>query len=178
MSAYPLLTKILVPVLGLTTLVPPIGCVEESRHIPAFELKDIDGETFQSTQARSPYSLYILFSLDDCPICLFEAEWWQFSFEHFDPKVIHVIAIVHTDASEKIRKFARDYRISFPILLDPEGKVTSAFRRVIPSESRNLPGPIKLLTDSSGGVLYCEPGTKNMDEHRAFFDRISSKIKR
>jgi peroxiredoxin len=176
MSMLVFLSQRFVVVMCVITLVQHLGCTDDCRRIPKFELKDLNGNSFESTRTKSAYTLYILFSLDDCPICLFEAEGWQQAYERFPPTKLFVVGITQTTALEKLSRFRRDYRIAFPILQDPTGNVTSAFHRILSGETGKLPGPIKLIADSSRRIIYYEFGTKDMKEQNAFYDRISSKI--
>jgi len=70
-----------------------------------------------------PYQLIILFTQEDCRICLFEAEYWERIHQEFSPR-LEVKGLTQYDP-EFVDSFSRSTGISFPIVQDAAGFETT-----------------------------------------------------
>lgn len=112
--------------------------------------------------------LVILFRLEDCPICLFEARYWAQVAEEFRDKVV-VVGITKPDSN--IKNFINEYGIKFKILEDVNlfEKICNLLR----SHGFKCITPIKIFIDSNNRVIAIEGGTKIEAEQRLFKERVN-----
>ena len=144
----------------------PIACLTQEGPLPR-SLRI--GLPSQWTEAASPFCLLILFSADDCPICLFEAEYWE--EVHRESPGIQVIGLTNGSA-DFCDKFIQDTGIRFPVYRHP-----ALFRAVLERTLTIHPRgqtPLKLLLDENRSVIYAESGTKDVERHQSLRRRIQN----
>ncbi len=112
--------------------------------------------------------LLILFKLDDCPLCLFEAEYWgQFTSKNNHVKII---GISNAGNQAKLNEFIDEYGLSFTIYNDKEYfNGVLDFLDSINIESKT---PIKLFIQNSK-LIAVEKGIKDIDKQNKFVQRAN-----
>ena len=92
-----------------------------------FTLKDQDGKSHSLKDYRGKWVVLFFYPKDDSPGCKIEA--CAFRDEY---KVIRqedaVVLGVSKDGAESHKDFADKYGLQFPLLVDPDGEVTKAYK--------------------------------------------------
>ncbi len=100
------------------------GSVPAARRAPDFALRATDGSEVSLETLRGKVVL-LNFWATWCPPC--KAEMPDLNVLHRDYGPAHDFAVVGVnleESPEQVEAFARDFRISFPLLLDSKGEVT------------------------------------------------------
>lgn len=115
-----------------------ISCVQPARaadpglqpgtKVPAFSLKDQDGNAQTLKSLSGPNGLLILFnrSADWCPFCKSQLIDLEAARHNFESKGIHVASITY-DSTEILKAFATRRNIHFSMLSDPDSSTIDAF---------------------------------------------------
>lgn len=113
--------------------------------------------------------VYILFSLNDCPLCLYEAEFWGKTQQKYN-KNLTVIGITNETNELKLSQFIEEYKLDFKIY-----RSVSLFNDIITfmkNEGFILNTPIKLFINKRNEIIAIEKGTKDISTQRLFTSRI------
>jgi peroxiredoxin len=96
---------------------------------PDINLQGIDGATYQLSDLRGKAVIVNLWT-SWCPPCKAEMPAMQKVFDTFKDQGFVILAVnaTHQDTAAKAAQFAEDYDLSFPILLDFNGGVTTAYQ--------------------------------------------------
>jgi peroxiredoxin len=102
--------------------------LQPGAHVPAFTLRDQDGNTQTLKSLSGPNGLLVLFnrSADWCPFCKSQLIDLEAARHNFESKGIHVASITY-DSSEILKAFATRRDIHFSMLSDPDSAVIDAF---------------------------------------------------
>ena len=105
--------------------------IKPGNRAPDFELKTIEGDTIKLSDLRGKVVFVNLWATW-CPPCRAEMPEMVRYYKDHSSKDIEVLAVNLTDSdSEKeVKKFAQDFNLNFPVLLDPEGKVGDTYKTV------------------------------------------------
>jgi len=116
---------------------------EEGHLAPDFTLKTLDGKTARLSELRGKKVVLINFWATWCPPCRLEMPTMQKIYTEYKGKGFEVLAVnIEPDAKEEISEFMKELRLTFPVLLDPDMKVTRKYRLI------GL--PVSLLIDRQG----------------------------
>ncbi len=116
---------------------------EEGHQAPDFTLKTLDGKTARLSELRGKKVVLINFWATWCPPCRLEMPTMQKIYTEYKDKGFEVLAVnIEPDAKEEISEFMKELRLTFPVLLDPDMKVTRKYRLI------GL--PVSLLIDRQG----------------------------
>ncbi len=98
---------------------------------PDFELKTIEGETVRLSDLKGKVVFVNLWATW-CPPCRAEMpEMVRFYRDHSSKKVeILAVNLTDSDSEKEVKKFAQAYKLNFPVLLDPDGKVGNTYKTV------------------------------------------------
>ena len=93
--------------------------------LPRFVLPDADGRQYASDDILmvEEYTLFVLLSPSDCSPCLAEINFWT-QLALIRPR-LHVCAIARHGNLVELRHWIRNLDVSFPVLCDEKGSVTS-----------------------------------------------------
>ena len=133
---------------------------------PEFMLKNLSGDTVRLEQFRGDYIL-LNFWATWCPPCVKEMPSMERLQQKFKHKGIHVVAIsLDKEPEAKIAAFVARLNLTFPILLDPDGKVSG------PYGANALPSTFILNPD--GRVIAAAKGERDWygDEAISYFDEL------
>jgi len=125
------------------SLVPPEQVLKEPPQVkvtrmevddtaPDFTLQIIDGQTITLSQLRGK-NVVLNFWVSTCPACLEELPYFQTIYNNL-PKDKTVILAVNAGERDKTAQYeAERMKLTFPVLLDPEGKVCKSYGRGSPT---------------------------------------------
>jgi peroxiredoxin len=101
-----------------------MSTVAVGRPAPHFELLGTDGESYRLDEALGRAPLLAAFFKVSCPTCQYAFPFVERIYQQLRPQGIQVWAISQDDARASAR-FAKEYSISFPILIDAHRYETS-----------------------------------------------------
>jgi len=100
--------------------------LEEGKKAPAFTLQSSDGEKVALGDFKGQKVILYFYPKDDTPGCTREAEGFRTALPKIKKKNAVVLG-VSRDSVESHCKFIDKYRLNFPLLSDPDGKVLRAY---------------------------------------------------
>ena len=104
---------------------------EEGHLAPDFALETLNGKTVRLSDLRGKKVALINFWATWCPPCRLEMPTMQQIYTEHKGKGFEVLAInIEPDAKEEIRDFMTELRLTFPVLLDSDMKVTRTYRLI------------------------------------------------
>ena len=116
---------------------------EEGHLAPDFALKTLDGKTVRLSELRGKKVVLVNFWATWCPPCRSEMPTMQQIYTEYKGKGFEILAInIERDSKEEILEFMKELRLTFPVLLDSDMKVTRMYRLI------GL--PVSMLIDRQG----------------------------
>ena len=118
---------------------------EEGHLAPDFTLKTLEGKTLRLSELQGKKVVLINFWATWCPPCRVEMPTLQTIYSDYKGKGLEILAVnIEPDANQEIREFTKELRLTFPVLLDPDMKVTRNYRV--------FGVPVSMLIDHQGIV--------------------------
>lgn len=145
-------------IVALAESLNPTGeapAAEVGRPAPAFRLRTPDGPATELTDYRGQYVL-LNFWASWCGPCRGETPALQAFFERQSPGLV-VIGVNQQEGAETAREFADGFGVTYPIALDTDGQVSSAYR-----VSTGL--PVSFLVDPEGVIRDIHLGALTDDD--------------
>lgn len=133
-----------------------------------FVLRDISDHLWQLSNIRSQLKLIIVFSLDDCHLCLQEYPIWRKIDEIYQKEQITIIGISHHTEKEALISFAGERNLRFPILLDPEDSIRNKMGFRI--------SPLRILLDADNKILELAVPDANLERQRQILDNLAYQL--
>jgi peroxiredoxin len=96
------------------------------RYPPDFTLPTLDGGSITLSHLKGKVVL-INFWTTWCPPCREEMPSLERLYRHFKYEDFTLLAVDIMENPETVKRFARDYNLSFPILLDKQGEVSAKY---------------------------------------------------
>jgi peroxiredoxin len=103
-----------------------LAAIDETRKNADFTLTDTEGEEWHLQELRGKVVL-VNFWATWCPPCRKEMADLQALFDKYSPRGLIVLSI-SDEANAKVQPFAQQQGISYPVLLDPGGKVHALYQ--------------------------------------------------
>ena len=128
---------------------------EVGRAAPAFRLRTPDGDATELTEYRGQYVL-LNFWASWCGPCRGETPALQAFFERQAPGLV-VVGVNQQEGAETAREFSDGFGVTYPIVLDTDGQVSSAYR-----VSTGL--PVSFLIDPEGVIQGVHLGALTGDD--------------
>ena len=117
---------------------------------PGFSLKALDGKNYSLGTLMERGPVVVAFFKVSCPVCQFTFPFLQRLYKLYGNDQITFLGVSQNDARET-RKFAQEYGVTFPMLMDEEGyPVSNAYGLT------NV--PTIFLIDSEGTVKVSSMG--------------------
>lgn len=136
---------------------PSLEIISSQPNIPDFKLTDLDGKEHSPEQYRGKV-LLINFWATWCPPCLAEMESMARLHELEKEQDFSIIAIAMGQTDEQIKEYRSKNPQPFPLLADPDSKVSEAF---------GVTGlPTSFLTTRSGQLAFKAQGGRKWDADR------------
>ncbi len=133
----------------------PVG--HETVAAPDFTLQTLDGEEVSLSDYRGKLVM-LNFWATWCPPCNAEMPDLQHYYEQHQDEDFIILGINYEGSPEEVGDFVKKYDVTFPILLDSDGRIAQLF---------GVQGlPTSFFVDKEGNVLGYQPGpvTKEMLE--------------
>jgi peroxiredoxin len=126
---------------------------------PDFTLSDLAGASFTLSDFKGEVVLVNIWATW-CGPCRREIPSLERLYQARENKGLEILAVsVDKTAPSKVASFAAQYRMSFPVLLDPRGDVANRYwARAIPSS---------FLVDRKGVIRWTVRGTREWDDAQA-----------
>ncbi|MEE8618987.1 MAG: redoxin domain-containing protein [Dehalococcoidales bacterium] len=129
--------------------VSEVEAPEIGKAAPSFQLTDIDGQTVSLSDFQGKPVL-LNFWATWCGPCRFEMPYIQEVYNERSEPGLVILAINIGESFAKVKEFMQDYNLSFPVLLDLEGKVAEKYNI--------LPIPTTYFIDSDGIIRDMQIG--------------------
>ena len=127
----------------------PAEAPEIGKVAPSFQLTDIDGQSISLSDFRGEPVL-LNFWATWCGPCRMEMPYIQEVYDERSELGLVILAINIGESLTTVEEFMQDYNLSFPVLLDMEGKV---------AEQYNIRGiPATYFIDSDGIIRDMQIG--------------------
>ena len=134
----------LTTVLCLFAIVEGLQAATTGEVTPDFVLQDLTGKSVSLSSYRGR-PVYLVFGATWCPYCVAEIPRLTQTYEEYRKKGLVLFNIDVMESKEKVTAFAQKKRITYPILLDEEGKVAERF---------GVMGvPTRILIDAKGTII-------------------------
>lgn len=131
----------------------PIKPLKVGDQVPAFKLKDQNGNWFDSeTIIGKQLAVIYFYPKDDSPGCTKEACKFRDEFEVFNDLNAKVIGISSDDVASH-KKFEEKYHLPFTLLADTNQDVRNLFG-VSKSVLGLLPGRVTYVVNQKGTIIY------------------------
>jgi peroxiredoxin Q/BCP len=150
---------------GLFAAAAPLGCGAVSRpdggegHLPVgsaapdLAAVDQDGKERRLTAERGHPVVVYFYPKDGTPGCTKEACAFRDAWDKYKQAGVQVFG-VSTDDAKSHAEFAKEHKITFPLLADPDGVWTKAFGV---STTLGMASRVSFLIDASGKVAKVYP---------------------
>jgi peroxiredoxin len=127
---------------------------------PDFNLRNIKGN-YQSLDSFSGQVVVLNFWATWCVPCRVEMPSFEKLYRRYRSEGVAVLAVtLDKNSEQKIKSFVDEYELSFPVLIDEEGKV----ERLYPS----MTIPFTYVIDRGGRVVARVDGAKNWESNETF----------
>ena len=100
--------------------------IEPGQKAPAFSLKDQHGNTHKLSDHAGQHVVLYFYPKDDTPGCTQESCDFQASLPMYKRRKTVVLGVSILDEKSKA-KFAQKYRLTFPLLADPDHEVAEKY---------------------------------------------------
>lgn len=123
---------------------------------PDFTLKGLDDKTYSLGDFKGRY-LVIHFATTWCPFCNAEAPYLEELYQSYREKGVSVLIIDVKEKKELVQNTFSRFNFSFPVLLDPDGKVSASYAPggILPDLARDeVMLASNLILDKEGRIQF------------------------
>jgi peroxiredoxin len=123
---------------------------------PPFALNATNGKAYSLERLKGTY-VVIHFAATWCPFCNAEAPNLEALYKDYREKGVEVLIVDVREDKELVAKAFNRFNFSFPILLDPDGKVSASYapEGVQPAlERHEVPIASNLIIDKEGKIRF------------------------
>jgi thiol-disulfide isomerase/thioredoxin len=130
-----------------------------------FELKDLSGKKVSLSSLKGKV-VFLNFWATWCPPCRAEMPSMERLYKRFKDKGLVILAVNLREEAKTVRKFVAANKLSFPVLLDTDGRIGAIYG------AHNI--PTSYLVSRDGNVLAGAIGGREWDskEYISFFARL------
>jgi len=115
---------------------------------PDFTLKDLNGKSVRLSDFRGRNPVLLVFSTTWCPHCRSQVPLINDIYSKYRGKGLQVYHVDIQEPADRINGFVKRYKVTYPVLLDTDAKVSKQYRIV--------GVPTNVLIDKNGSVV-CNP---------------------
>lgn len=162
--------KFLIPgmvFLFLTITGASANSIEEGLEIgdraPDFELNTLEGETMQLSDFKGE-RVMINFWATWCPPCRQEMPDIERFYQEYQPAILSVNLTDTEMNTDQVERFRREFELTFPFLLDHEGKVADLYRV--------QPIPMTYMIDAEGVIQFKMFGALSYEQMVKQFEQM------
>ena len=131
-----------------TETVPP---TEVGDVMPAYAAMYLDGKPFDLASEKKEKVLLLNVWATWCGPCRFEIPQLQAMQEKYGSRGFKVVGVsVDETGADSVKQFVRDEKISYPIALDPDGKLANVLQTTVL--------PTSVIVDRSGRIVWRRVG--------------------
>jgi len=153
-----LLTLVLLLVLPITALAadPKLPLDEAKKKVPAFNFKGttLDGKTITMSSLKGKV-VFLNFWATWCVPCRLEMPAMEKLHQAMKDDAFIMVAVNISEPKVLVKKFVSDLGITFPVVMDPEGKISESYMAV------NL--PLTYVIDKKGLIVRRAIGPRDWD---------------
>lgn len=132
------------------TSAPASGGTAVGSPMPAYQAQTFDGKSFDLATERGEVVLLNLWATW-CPPCRGEIPDLQKMHDRYSGQGFKVIGVSLDDSgTDTVKKFVADHKMTYPVLLDPEGKLANIFQTSVV--------PTSVLIDRYGKIVWKQFG--------------------
>ncbi len=146
---------------GNTDYMKALSIIKPDKRIKAqkFILRDLSG-TKVSLEDHRGKIVFLNFWATWCPPCRIEMPSMEKLYTHFKDNDFTMLAINIRERIRQVKAFKKKFKLNFPILLDSDGKVATAYaaRRI----------PVTYLIDREGYLIGTVLGARDWASRDAF----------
>ncbi len=143
--------------------------VKIGQQAPDFESMTADGKKIKLSELKGKIVM-LQFTASWCSVCIkemphIEKEIW---LKHKDNENFALFGIDLNEPAEKVTKFAKQIPISYPLVLDPKGKIFYSYAQKGAGVTRNV------IIDKTGKIVYMTRLFKQeeFDEMKEVIERL------
>lgn len=141
---------------------------------PDFTAKDQDGNTVKLADFAGKQAVLLYFyPKDNTPGCTKEACGFRDRLDSLKKDGVAVLG-VSMDNAESHKKFIKDHNLNFPLLVDTDGTISSAYGAKMPNGK--MARRVSFLIDQSGKITHVTD-TPSADKHLAEMKEAVEKLK-
>lgn len=136
---------------------------------PGFTVRNLDGNRVSLEDYKGQVVVLNLWATW-CGPCRIEMPGFENLYRRFRSEGLTVLAVsLDKDNDQKVRDFVKEYKLSFPVVLDPQQKVESRYN--------TFTIPTTYVIDRAGRIVAVVDGAKNW-ESRETFDALELLLKK
>lgn len=94
-----------------------MATVTAGKKAPSIELKHLDGSDYSLGQALSRGPVLAAFFKVSCPTCQYTFPFVERLYRQFRPQAVQIIAVSQDNEAES-QEFAREFGVTFPMVID------------------------------------------------------------
>jgi peroxiredoxin len=114
--------------LGLISLISLSACIkpQEKQYAPNFSLQNIDGNIVNLSDFHSKPIMLVFWRIN-CSACQFQIPFTQALFDKWSSDSLVVLTINVKDRAADVKDYMTSHTITYPVLLDSQGKVAQSY---------------------------------------------------
>jgi peroxiredoxin len=118
-------------------------------------------------------NVLIIFTLEDCPACLYEAEFWGEAAQVFSRADVGFWGITTEKDRNRIKEFISEYQLTFPIFFDADGKLKEQLLSIAADLKMRIATPFKVFVNRDREIIRIEGPEKDVEKQRLFLEIVS-----
>jgi peroxiredoxin len=136
------------------------GPLRVGMEMPSYSATTIDGAKYDLKEKRGKVLLLNIWATW-CPPCRAETPDLVKLHEKYKGRGFEVVGVSIDEAgnAQQVRTFAKDYKVSYPVVYDPDGKIADMFATAII--------PTSALVDRNGRITWIMQGMVELDDREA-----------